>query len=206
MRAMIIRQTDRCGSLRPKGRFFITAVLILVYLFPVLGAAQDGNEYEPARTGVSLNTGYTYDPSDDIGFFQISVFRLYDYDYIWPHSAPDNLRFKIEGAVGSAFLNDDARVIANAGVMALYYLETLETNRIRPYLEAGIGAVFTDYRVSGQDYRFNFNPQAGIGIEFKRENESNRFMALRAHHISNGGIGSSNRGLNSVVLMFGRFF
>lgn len=156
---------------------------------------------------MSLNLGYTYDPSEDIRFMQASFFKLYDYDYIWKHSAPDNLRFKIEGAIGGASLkNDDIRVIANTGVLALLYINGLESEFFIPYIEAGVGVIFTDFRVKGQDYRVNFNPQAGLGVEFKNSQAGNLFAAIRAHHISNGGIGSTNRGLNSVMLLIGRHF
>lgn len=155
-----------------------------------------------------MNIGATYDPSeDDISFLQFSLFKLYDYDAVWKHSAPDNLRFKIEGSMGCAYIHEnDARIVANIGIMALLYLDKFESKSYRPFLEAGIGGIFTDFQVAGQDYRFNFNPQAGIGIEFKRTHAPNRFLTLRAHHVSNGGIGSSNRGLNSIAILFGQFF
>ena len=183
----------------------ITALVILYC--PGSLSAQSNEGYAPTESGIFLNSGYTYDPSDGAIFSQISLFRLYDYDRIWKHKAPDNLRFKVEGSVGSSFLdNNDVKFIANAGVLALLYLDRFETDRIKPYLEAGIGAIYTDYRVTGQDYRFNFNPQAGIGIEFKRKGSQNRFVSLRMHHISNGGFGSLNRGQNSIVFAFGQYF
>ena len=183
----------------------ITA-LVIFYCSGSL-SAQSNEGYAPTESGIFLNSGYTYDPSDGAIFSQISLFRLYDYDRIWKHKAPDNLRFKVEGSVGSAFLDDnDVKFIANAGILALLYLDRFETDRIKPYLEAGIGVIYTDYRVTGQDYRFNFNPQAGIGIEFKREGNQNRFVSLRMHHISNGGLGSLNRGQNSIVFAFGQYF
>lgn len=159
------------------------------------------------RTGGSLNLGYTYDPSDDIWFGQVSVFRLYDYDQVWPHRAPEALRFKVEGSLGASYLGDsDTRFNGSVNMFALYYLDRFETDSVRPYAEAGIGLIYTDYQVEGQDYRFNFNPQAGLGVEFKQENAKACFLAMRLHHISNAGIGSSNRGQNSVVCMFGRYF
>ena len=183
----------------------ITALVILYC--PGSLSAQSNEGYAPTESGIFLNSGYTYDPSDGAIFSQISLFRLYDYDRVWKHKAPDNLRFKVEGSVGSALLDDnDVKFIANAGVLALIYLDRFETDRIKPYLEAGIGVIYTDYRVTGQDYRFNFNPQAGIGIEFKRKGNQNRFVSLRMHHISNGGFGSLNRGQNSIVFAFGQYF
>ena len=185
----------------------VLITVLVIFYCPVNSSAQGDEGYAPTESGISLNSGYTYDPSDGAIFSQISLFRLYDYDRIWKHKAPDNLRFKVEGSVGGAFLDDnDVKFIANAGILALLYLDRFDTDRIKPYLEAGIGAIYTDYRVTGQDYRFNFNPQAGIGIEFKRKGSQNRFVSLRMHHISNGGFGSLNRGQNSIVFAFGQYF
>lgn len=167
--------------------------------------------YEPTRTGASLNLGYTYDPGGDIWFSQISFFRLYDYDRVWRHRAPEALRFKVEASMGGSRLeNADIRMNASVNIFALYYLagtgEEGVRSRVRPYVEAGIGGIYTDYRVPGQDYRINFNPQAGVGIEMDTAGGNTVFAAVRLHHLSNGGIGSSNRGQNSVVCLFGTYF
>ncbi len=176
-------------------------------LYAQSSKVDDSTSYAPTRSGISFNSGYTYDPSNNIFFLQASVFRLYDYGSVWKHKAPDNLRFKLEGSLGSALLDGkDARLIANAGVLALLYLDKLETDLIKLYLEAGIGVIYTDYRVQGQDYRLNFNPQAGFGIEFKNKGEKNRFISFRMHHFSNAGLGSENRGQNSIVFAFGQYF
>ena len=193
--------------MRKKDVICLLITALVIFYCPGSLSAQSNEGYAPTESGIFLNSGYTYDPSDGAIFSQISLFRLYDYDRIWKQKAPDNLRFKVEGSVGSAFLDDnDVKFIANAGILALLYLDRFETDRIKPYLEAGIGVIYTDYRVTGQDYRFNFNPQAGIGIEFKRKGSQNRFVALRMHHISNGGFGSLNRGQNSIVFAFGQYF
>ncbi len=186
-------------------RILIMVILIAWMAGPVF--AREEIKYIPPMTGMSLNLGYTYDPSVNIWFSQATFIKLYDYDQIWPHKAPAALRFKIEGGLGASRLdNSDIRLNAGAAVLALYYLNRLETDSIKPYVEAGVGLIYTDYRVSGQDYRFNFNPQAGLGMEIKRENAEPWFLGVRLHHISNGGIGSVNRGQNSVVFLAGQYF
>jgi len=182
--------------------FLAVFLLILSVFFSNAGA----EEYLPDVSGISLNLGYTYDPSENIWFSQVSFFKLYDYDKVWPHRAPEDLRFKVEASLGGARDNSDIRCIASVNIFALYYLSALETNRLKPYVEAGIGSIYTDYRGADQDYRFNFNPQAGMGMDIKMGDEPPYFMAVRGHHLSNAGIGSSNRGQNSVVCLFGRYF
>ncbi|MDY0222229.1 MAG: acyloxyacyl hydrolase [Desulfobacterium sp.] len=178
--------------------------LITLSFFPPEPGAGEG---VPTINGISMNLGYTYDPRDNIIITQISVFRLYDYDAVWPHNAPENLRFKIEAGLGVSRLEDgDTRLNGSINIFALHYLSRLENNLIKPYVEAGIGCIYTDYRVHGQDYRFNFNPQAGVGFDIKSRDTLPLFAAVRLHHLSNGGIGSSNRGQNSVICLLGCHF
>ena len=70
----------------------------------------------------------------------------------------------------------------------------------------GIGVIYTDFQVEGQGSRINFNPQFGIGAEFNLDSGGPFFSAIRLSHISNGGLHSDNRGVNSIVLVIGRFF
>ncbi len=169
--------------------------------------AEENRVYEPTQYGLSGIFGYTYDPSDDIYFTQISLCALYDYDRIWRHRAPEALRFKVEGSAGLSFLDSGtSRFITNANILALYYLNLWKSKNITPYVEAGIGIIYTDYTVDGQAYRLNFNPQAGVGIEIKRKSGPTNFLALRMHHLSNGGLNDDNRGQNSVILMLGQYF
>jgi hypothetical protein len=169
--------------------------------------AEENRVYEPPQYGLSGLLGYTYDPSDDIYFTQISLCALYDYDRIWRHPAPAALRFKIEGSAGLAFPDSGmSRLISNANILALYYLNFWTNRNITPYVEAGIGLIYTDYTVDGQASRLNFNPQAGLGIEIKRKTGQTNFLALRMHHLSNGGLNNDNRGQNSIILMLGQYF
>jgi hypothetical protein len=91
-------------------------------------------------------------------------------------------------------------------MLALYYLDFISTPQLRPYSEGGIGVVYTDFQVKGQGSRFNFNPQIGIGMEFKADSGPPYFGAVRLSHISNAGLHEDNRGVNSVIFLVGRFF
>jgi lipid A 3-O-deacylase len=82
----------------------------------------------------------------------------------------------------------------------------LATKTFKPYVEGGIGAIYTDYRWEGQGTRFNFNPQLGIGTEINTTSGNSFLMALRLYHVSNAGLSKENRGLNAITLHIGRFF
>jgi lipid A 3-O-deacylase len=86
------------------------------------------------------------------------------------------------------------------------WLEFISSPRLNPYVEGGIGVIYTDFQVEGQGLRFNFHPQIGIGTEFQLNSGEPFFTAIRLSHISNAGLDHENRGVNSVVFMVGRFF
>lgn len=160
----------------------------------------------PDRYGLAMVLGNTYDPTNDIRFFLVSGFALYDYDRVWRHPAPEALRFKVECSAGATTTKNRNRFMVSVDMLALYYLDDFALSRLRPYVEAGIGIIYTDFQVEGQGLRINFNPQAGVGIEFVVGSGEPFFAAIRLHHVSNGGLDEDNRGINSFVLMLGRFF
>lgn len=157
----------------------------------------------PDRYGLALLYANTYKPVNDVGFLMVTGVAFFDYEKVWHHKAPELLRFKVEVAAGSA-VRDKSGFVGAANIFALYYLGR-PAAAFRPYVEGGIGGIYTSFRVEGQGLRFNFNPQLGLGTEFDVGNAV-YFTAVRLHHISNGGLHHDNRGINSVALQLGRFF
>jgi lipid A 3-O-deacylase len=160
----------------------------------------------PDQYGMSVEYGYTYDPHEDISFVLARVFAIYDYGTIWHTERTEAVRFKVEAAAGST-LTPAADLILSANMLALCYPFQLHGPVLRPYVEGGIGVIYTQYRVDGQGLHLNFNPLLGVGCEMPQKDGKNPFVAIRAHHISNGGIYyNKNRGANSVELQIGRYF
>jgi lipid A 3-O-deacylase len=187
----------------------LPTIVIFVAIFSIsemTAAGEKSTDEIPTRYGLAGILGHTFDPVSDINFLQITGFGMWDYDKVWHHWAPDPLRWKLEGTAG-ATTSPNTRAMISIGMMALYYLEPLSTSRLLPYVEGGIGIIYTDFQVEGQGSRFNFNPQIGIGAEIKREDSDKPFfVAIRLSHISNAGLSSENRGVNSYLIMIGRFF
>jgi hypothetical protein len=115
------------------------------------------------------------------------------------------LRLKIETNLG---ISTDGRRRALLGVnlLALLYLENFSISRWTPYVEAGIGLIYTDFRVAGQGLHLNFNPQAGAGLMYALPGGGALTTALRLHHISNANLYPENRGINSALLLLGYLF
>jgi lipid A 3-O-deacylase len=88
-----------------KAAFFnaVTAVLIvlILVLIPGEGVTEENvSTPEPTRYGVAISGGRTYSPGD-INYGAVTGLALFDYEKIWPHRAPEALRFKVEVSAGS---------------------------------------------------------------------------------------------------------
>lgn len=182
------------------------ALVCLAMLFVSIGQRSfAAAELIPPRYALAVGAGKTYSPTNDIDFALLSAVALFDYDRVWPHRAPEPLRFKVEGTAGMTTA-PRSRAVISANMLALYFCDRLASERFRPYAEAGIGLSYTDFQVDGQGLRVNFNPQAGIGTEITAGDGPPWYTAIRLYHLSNGGLHHENRGMNAVVLQVGRFF
>ncbi len=193
------------GAVPVLARLYFVAVIVALFCSGAALAEERSKQYLPDRFGMGLTGGNSYSPENDITFLQVTGFALFDYEKIWGHKAPEALRFKVEGAIGST-TRPDRKLMVSGNIFALYYLRLLASGGFQPYVEGGIGIIYTDFQVEGQGLRVNFNPQVGIGTEFKMGADTTMFTSLRLHHISNAGLNSDNTGVNSVTLTVGRFF
>jgi len=156
----------------------------------------------PTRAGLAFSCGVSYSPSG-VDFCLLTGILLFDYDRVWPHPAPDSLRFRVEYSLG-AIVEPQTRLMTSANMIAQFYYPGMSARRVRPYIGGGIGIIYTDFKVEGQGWKFNFNPLLGAGVEFGPDPAL--FLDVRLHHISNGGLDEENTGVNSVQLMIGRYF
>ena len=192
-------------------RMILFAVCLLAVALPVCadGAVPErstipDSEYVPNRYGVGLLLGGAYDP-DPIGLVLVQGQMLVDYDRFSWHAAPEALSLKFEANAGITTDGRD-RALLSVNALAHYYLGRRKAEKWVPYIEAGIGLIYTDFKVEGQGLRFNFNPQAGAGVEFALPEDRAMTVSLRLHHVSNGNTYKDNRGFNSAFLMIGYLF
>lgn len=185
----------------------LTALFISGVIFAHRGALAEGIKTGVVddRYGLGMVLGQTYKPVDDIDFYMLSGSAIYDHEKIWPYWTLEPLRFKVEFNIGAAGKRG-ARFMTSLNIFTLYYMDIFKDNDIRPYVEGGIGIIYTDFQVKGQGLRINFNPQLGIGMEFNAGSDDTYFLCIRHHHISNGGLNRDNRGVNSALLILGRYF
>lgn len=164
----------------------------------------DGGKDSP-RWAAALMQGWSYTPDSDVRFTMASLSALFDYEDVFPHKAPENLKFKVELSAGAS-TEPSEQFMGSVNIFAVNYLAPSSRPGIRVFFEGGIGLIYQDFRIKGQGLRYNFNPQLGIGAEFQLPRGSDCFSILRLHHVSNADLHEDNTGMNSVVLVFGRYF
>jgi hypothetical protein len=192
-------------------KVIVGAALIAASLFSAAASRAAGPEpeaprataYAPTRAGLAVSYGVSYSPAG-VEFCLLTGILLYDYDRVWPHRAPESLRFRVEYSLG-AIVEPETRLMTSANMIAQFYYPGTSAGRVRPYLGGGIGIIYTDYKVEGQGLKFNFNPLITVGTEFGPDPGA-LFLEARLNHISNAGLDDENTGVNSVQLMLGRYF
>ena len=70
------------------------------------------------------------------------------------------------------------------------------TSRIAPYVEGGLGMIYTTQHTHEQGTQYNFISQAGLGLQFFLSKHVALTGGYRFRHLSNAGIDSPNRGID----------
>jgi len=149
-----------------------------------LRGGEDGNDYE--RIGLSMRLNPLW--SSRWGNWQVSAL---------PELELSHLRYTGPAAAGPDSMNQ-------VGAIALLHLHHGE-GRMRPYVEAGLGAsLFSHDRLGNKDFstRFQFSEHLGLGLEFA----GRWFAGLQYSHYSNADIKKPNNGLDLQQIVIGAHF
>ena len=95
-----------------------------------------------------------------------------------------------------------------AGGSFLFKYNFLSFGRWMPFWDAGAGMIWTNLapRISEQSTQFEFTLETGPGVHYFVTDRLTWTMGVRLHHISNGGLGDRNTGINGVLPYFGISF
>ncbi len=98
---------------------------------------------------------------------------------------------------------------AMAGITFNVAWHLLANPNKQPYFFIGGGPAYTQAVIPGTSSNLKGTYQLGAGLEFRSGEGSSskrKFIELRYHHISNGGIEKPNDSINSAKLLFGFSF
>ena len=76
-------------------------------------------------------------------------------------------------------------------------------SHIVPYIEGGVGLMYTDLRGYGLGSHFQFLSQAGAGLSYFLTDNTALNLSWRFRHISNASLYDDNRGFNSYIFQAG---
>ncbi len=92
------------------------------------------------------------------------------------------------------------------GLNAIFFRLVFGDQALRPFLEAGEGAVYTDLRKQDLGTRLQFTSTIGGGLEYEISPGVALGLQVRYRHMSNAGMSSSNPGINTVFGLLGLTF
>ncbi len=155
--------------------------------------------------GLSAAYGVSHEFSDALDYFLITYHRFWSPQSLGWENGSEALRLKMELSGGMRVSGQDGAVLSAVGMLQ-YYLDSMKNERFHPYVEAGIGAIYTDWRENNQAFRWNFNPQAGFGLAMDSDRGGPWFASIRWHHLSNASIDDDNHGVDTILFMLGKRF
>ena len=92
---------------------------------------------------------------------------------------------------------------AEFGVSLLLNYSDNITSRIAPYIEVGVGMIYTTQHTHEQGTQFNFLPQIGAGIQCFLNKNLALTGGYRYRHMSNAGTSNDNSGINHHFFLVG---
>ncbi|HYK00845.1 MAG TPA: acyloxyacyl hydrolase [Thermoanaerobaculia bacterium] len=173
------------------------ATLVLA-LFPLTAAAQTISVYGMAGQSpetwhgqadlqaINIELAYALSPRTDLAF----VFSPMSFDQ--PRSW-----------FGDEFGDGNERVRALAGSLLLRRTFNRDSSRVHLYGELGTGPMWAEKAVPASTSRFNFVSHAGLGMVLMPRSRFPLIAGYRFQHVSNGGYGPRNPGLNFSSLILG---
>ena len=88
-----------------------------------------------------------------------------------------------------------------------FKLNFLPQSWIQPFIDASVGFLYFQRDIPVPDSsRFNFTPEAGLGVQFFLAPNYALTHGYKFHHISNASISQNNPGMNSHVIYAGFSF
>jgi opacity protein-like surface antigen len=172
-------------------------------------AGAEGNCVELREWGVRAGGGIN--PSSEIQYYAIHPYfglSIWDPASRWFEQYGIRALWMIEPWV--AYVNDDKGPHKTdsfeIGVNALFIRLVFGDRVVKPFVEAGEGAVYTDLRKQDLGTRLQFTSTIGAGLEYEIQPGMSVGLQARLRHMSNAGMATSNPGINTIFGLVGLTF
>jgi hypothetical protein len=149
---------------------------------------------------ISFVTGYGFAPLDErsANYEVIPLLPQIGFD-INPlaeklHIKPEGVLEFIVEPVMNVVINPDTN--AEVGCSLFLKYSDKVTSRIAPYIEGGLGMIYTTLHTHEQGTQYNFISQAGVGLQFFISRHFALTGGYRFRHLSNAHIHKQNKGID----------
>jgi lipid A 3-O-deacylase len=115
-----------------------------------------------------------------------------------------SMEYAVEGVV--SYIRQESEDAYLAGVTPLFIYNFKNYEKLIPYVIAGVGIVATNLSAEGFGGDWGFTPQVGIGFRYAINDDQFIRFSYRYHHISNAGLKSPNKSLDSNYFFIGYSF
>jgi len=169
-----------------------------------------GGPFKAGMTEWSFNTGYGENfhlkgnhenVSEDIQFVPF----LISWSKVFKELTGDaSLAYAVEGIISYAREEGDDAYMAGITPFLIYNFKSFE--KLTPYVDAGVGFIVTDLSPYGFGEDWGFTPQIGIGFRYAVKDDQFIRFSYRYHHISNAGLKTPNKSIDSNFLFIGYSF
>ncbi|MFB0505489.1 MAG: acyloxyacyl hydrolase [Thermodesulfobacteriota bacterium] len=162
---------------------------------------QEGALEWGASAGFGTNFHAAGNVRDDIQFYSLfpsvgKVLKKWD--------GGGSLDFIVEGFLSYARQVSKARYAGGITPLFAYNLKAL--GKAVPFIELGVGILYTDLDPKNFGSKFDLTPQAGIGVRYEIGHGKFLKLSYRLHHISNAGIDADNGSIDSHFFLIGLSF
>lgn len=183
----------------------VIALLVGGMGFPLSAGAVDF-PFHPGMTEIGLRSGYSTGVSKSVDMIPVSLrlgYVLYSGKYWFlPRGALEVATEPFVSPITSVQSGKNGSIEMGLALpMLTYYFDI--GNHLVPYIEGGVGLLYTDLRGFRLGGHFQFLSQGGAGLSYFFTDNTALNLSWRFRHISNASLDDDNVGLNSYVFQVG---
>ena len=180
-------------------------LLASVIVFPLSADATDF-PFQRGTMEVGLRSGYNIGADRNADMIPVSLrlgYVLYSGKYKFlPRGALEVATEPFVSPITSVESGKDGSIEMGLALpMFTYHFDI--GNHIVPYIEGGVGVMYTDLRGYRLGSHFQFLSQGGAGLSYFLTDNTALNLSWRFRHISNASLYDDNRGFNSYIFQAG---
>jgi len=198
----------RYGTLRGGGTVRAACALLVLAVAGTFAPPAHGEDFPLPRgtAQIGLRSGFATGVTKSVTMAPVSLrlgYVLYQgKPWLFPRGALEVATEPFVSPITSVRPGTSGSIEIGLGLPMFAYHFNLG-NRLVPYIEGGVGLLYTDLRGFHLGGHFQFLSQGGMGVNYFLTDNTALNLGWRFRHISNAGIDGDNVGLNTYTFQAG---